>query len=217
MIAVTGCARSGTAYAAALLTHLGYEFGHEELKADGVASWPLAARTRRAPWGPSPSKTLKAATLVLHQVREPLSAIRSIHSISERSWTFIYETTPCRPDQPLLVRSAAYWLHWNRMAEKTASRTYRLEDMIDELPSICAAMGRPPARTDVAAVPPANVRAAVVAPLDWRDLRRESRALADEVMALARSYGYDVPGAGRVPRPPRALGARIRSAFLGRL
>lgn len=193
MIAITGCARSGTAYASDLLCHLGYEVGHERLLADGIVSWPLAAATLESPLGPSPAKILTVASVVLHQVREPLAAIRSIQTLSATSWAFICETTPCRPDDALLLRSAKYWLHWNRMSEAVASRTYRLESIRDELPSMYAALGRPPVRLDVDAVPRANARPSVGGPVGWDDLRRASATLADEIAALAVRYGYAAP------------------------
>ncbi len=195
MIAITGCARSGTAYASELLRRLGYDVGHEELRADGIVSWPLAAATLSAPWGPSPAKVLTICDVVLHQVREPMAAIRSIHTLAERSWKFVCETTPCRPDDPLLVRSAKYWLHWNRMSEKVASRTYRLESIRDELPAIVETFDRPPERFDVDSVPRANARADVSGAAGWGDLVRASKSLADEVAELAARYGYDPPGA----------------------
>jgi hypothetical protein len=190
MIAITGCARSGTAYTAAVLQHLGYDVRHEEMGEDGTVSWPLAAKTRRAPWGPSPEKTLAKAKAVFHQVRAPLGAIRSIHTIAERSWAYVYETTPCRPTDSPLLRSAMYWRHWNLMSEKVAQSTFRLEAMKDALPAICWAMKRPPRTFDVDSVPRANARAGVVPEITWDDLRRESATLCDEIREQARRYGY---------------------------
>jgi len=194
MIAITGCARAGTAYTATLLHHLGYEVGHEELLPDGIVSWPLAAGTIESPWGPSPAKILAIADLVLHQTREPLSAIRSIQTLASSSWDFICAKSPCRPDDSLVLRSAKYWLHWNLMSERIATRTYRLEAVRDELPAMIEALGRPPVRTDVEAVPRANARPSVGAALTWDALRGESTTVADEVAALAVRYGYAGPG-----------------------
>jgi hypothetical protein len=194
MIAITGCARAGTAYAATLLHHLGYEVGHEELLPDGIVSWPLAAATIESPWGPSPAKILAIADVVVHQTREPLSAIRSIQTLADSSWEFICAKSPCRREDTLLLRSAKYWLHWNLMSERIASRTYRLESIRDELPRLFEDLGRPPVRTDVDSVPRANARPAVGAPLTWDSLRRESATVADEVAALAARYGYAGPG-----------------------
>ena len=81
------------------------------------------------------------------------------------------------------------------MSERIASRTYRLESIRDELPSMYEALGRPPIRADVDAVPRANARPSVGAALTWDALRRESTTLADEIAALAVRYGYSGPGA----------------------
>jgi hypothetical protein len=198
MIAITGCARAGTAYTATLLHHFGYEVGHEELLPDGIVSWPIAAATIESPWGPSPAKILTIADVVLHQVREPLSAIRSVLTLADSSWDFICATTPCKKDDPLLMRAAKYWLHWNLMSENVASRTYRLESIRDEVPALIAALGRPPVRTDVDSVPRANARPSVGPPVTWDALRTASTTLADEIAALAVRYGY--PAGESAPR-----------------
>jgi hypothetical protein len=190
MIAITGCGRAGTAYTATLLHHFGYDVGHEELRPDGIVSWPIAAGTIESPWGPSPAKILAIADVVLHQVREPLAAIRSVQTLAESSWDFICATIPCRRDDPLLLRAAKYWLHWNLLSEKAASRTFRLESIRDEVPALIAALGRPPLRTDFDSVPRANARPSVGAALTWDALHRESTTLADEIAALAVRYGY---------------------------
>jgi hypothetical protein len=193
MIAITGCARAGTAYTASLLHHMGYDVGHEELGRDGIVSWPIAAATIESPWGPSPAKILTIADVVLHQVREPLSAIRSVQTLEDSSWDFICSNIPCRRGDSLLLRAAQYWLHWNLLSEKVASRTYRLESIRDEVPALVAAMGRPPLRTDVDAVPRANARPSIGAPVTWDALRAASKTLADEIGALAVRYGYPPP------------------------
>jgi len=193
MIAITGCARSGTAYASAALRHFGYDVGHEELRADGVVAWPIAAATLESPWGPSPAKILTIADAVFHQVREPIATIRSLHTLSAESWDFICATTSCRPTDPLLVRCAQYWVRWNEMAEDVAERTYRLEAIRDEIPALCRAFERRPVRYDIEAVPRMNARPNVSGPLDWDDLRRASVVLAQETAGLARRYGYSAP------------------------
>lgn len=80
---VTGCARSGTGYTAALLTRLGLPCTHEAVfnpytvtppeipDNQGEASWLAVPFLRELPEG----------TTVLHQVREPIAVISSLVSI----------------------------------------------------------------------------------------------------------------------------------------
>ena len=51
-IAVTGTGRSGTNFFAALLSELGKDVRHEEMGADGIASWCLVADVSDAVYGP---------------------------------------------------------------------------------------------------------------------------------------------------------------------
>lgn len=77
---VTGCARSGTGYTAALLTHLGAATQHESVFSPYTTAFEG--------WGPQPGESswlaapfidqLPADSVVLHQVRDPGDVVQSL-------------------------------------------------------------------------------------------------------------------------------------------
>ena len=121
---VTGCPRSGTASAARY-----YGLGHEKLNDKGISSWVLASRAKGAvPWGPSWSQ-IPEGRKIIHQVRSPLACISSMTTISSLSWDYIYSRCSVNPDDSLPERCMSLWVLWNRMAEKLADETVRVEDL----------------------------------------------------------------------------------------
>jgi hypothetical protein len=138
-VLVTGCGRSGTRFTTFVLRRLGLDVGHERLGKDGIASWALAVEADVVPWGPS------LATLtfdvVLHQTRHPLRVANSVVSFREESWRFICDHVPCSLDDPLPLRAAAYWYHWNIAAEVKADVTFRVEDIRSSIGAIATKLG----------------------------------------------------------------------------
>ncbi len=137
---VTGCPRSGTAYAAELFSALGIRCGHE--KVYGIAQ---AAGLEPVDWSGADGDSSFLAVpflpvddaVVLHQVRHPLEFARSVVGIAflsddrrekpfptivGRHFPEVYE--PERQPE----RAAVLWRAWNTRAESHADITYRLED-----------------------------------------------------------------------------------------
>jgi hypothetical protein len=133
---ITGCPRSGTRYIARLLTRLGRDVGHEEMGRHGIASWCMAVVAEEAPWGPArqPQHTFET---ILHQVRNPVFVIPSLSTLNDRSWEFIHAYIPCDRSEPLLLRAAKLWYHWNLHAQSIAHWRYRLEQLEDVFPDFC--------------------------------------------------------------------------------
>ena len=136
---VTGCGRSGTKYTAALLQKLGLDVRHEEMGADGIATWCMAVDSDDSPWGGGRRGIRFGATL--HQVRHPLSVIPSLTTFTAPSWDYIARFVPCKPDQPMIVRAAEYWYHWNIEAERTATWRFRIEKLPNVFREFCNRAG----------------------------------------------------------------------------
>ncbi len=138
-ILITGCGRSGTSYTATLLSALDLRCGHESVFrlpeiVRGEVSWPddLPAESS---WLAAPFlDLLPPETFVLHQVRDPLSVLRSLRRIGlfERPGPFTKfvvehlgeELEAAAPDEAGLF----YWDRWNALVEERAARsglTYR--------------------------------------------------------------------------------------------
>jgi hypothetical protein len=133
---VTGCPRSGTKYIAKLLTKLGRDIGHEKMGRHGISSWCMAVQAPKAPWGPAREGHHKFE-VIFHQVRNPVFNIPSLSTLKDKSWEFIYEHTPCDPMEPLLLRAAKLWYHWNLHAQNIAHWRYRIEQLEDVFPEFC--------------------------------------------------------------------------------
>jgi hypothetical protein len=118
---VTGCGRSGTHFTAKFLELNGLDMGHEVTGAQGAVGWlcasPLFCQERGAVFA-------KKA----HQIRHPFNAIRSLVTMNDNSYNYIFYYTPqCKhPDR--FIAAARYWVHWNKMALDGAALSIRLED-----------------------------------------------------------------------------------------
>jgi hypothetical protein len=150
-VLVTGCGRSGTRYTTFVLRRLGLDVPHERLGRDGIASWTMAVEDDARPFGP-PSGTC-AFEHVFHQVRHPLDVVRSASTFGPDSWEFICRHTRCRLDQPVLLRSALYWLDWTAHADRSATWSYRVEAVADVFEELCERLGVDCDRRVLAAVP----------------------------------------------------------------
>jgi len=138
-VLITGCGRSGTKYAAALLTNLGLDVRHEAMGKDGIATWCMAVDCEDSPWGGG-RRGIEFKS-ILHQVRHPLKVIPSVTTFAPQSWQFIERYIPYANDEPVLLRSAKYWYYWNLEAERTAQWSYRLEAIKDVFPEFCSRLG----------------------------------------------------------------------------
>jgi hypothetical protein len=204
---VTGCPRSGTAYASALFSALGVQCGHEKVfgPAQALGVQPLA-------WDGADGDSSYLAVpflpvddaVVLHQVRHPLGFARSIlgtaflsdhrrgkpfPAVVERYAPEVYE--PERQPE----RAALMWTIWNTMAEAHADITYRVEDLDMALLMRLSALLELDISEDQAA------QALDQVPKDTNRRTRWEKVtwarIAPIVADLAAHYGYKAPVAGR--------------------
>lgn len=213
---VSGCGRSGTGYAAAVLTALGAPCGHAAifnpatLAQGGRIAWPERF-AGDASWLAAPFLgRLPEGSLVLHQVREPLAVIRSIlrSGILERDGEECRIAEAQLPELALggpTVRAMRYWVEWNRMVEAAADyddlryRRHRLEDLdVEGVRALCECLGL---KRGVEVVQ--RVLAALPRNSHTRGDKRHDPSvtwgtlpkgeLLDELIELAQCYGYE-PG-----------------------
>ena len=138
-IAITGTGRSGTNFFAAVLSELGKDVKHEELGADGIASWCIVPNVKEAVYGPG-GKILDDDFVVGHQLRHPLKTIGSLTTFNKSSWRYIREHSPQLP-RKILHRAMAHWFDWNKRAAKIADHTWRLEEIENTSPAILKDLG----------------------------------------------------------------------------
>lgn len=167
---ITGCGRSGTAWISAVLRSLGFDVRHEGEGQHGTASWCLAAGDVPLPSWHKPVANSNWTT-VLHQVREPLASIASLSTVRAGSYLWASRYVDIDPHALPLKRALRYWVKWNELAESLAVSTYRVEDIHHDTPR-------------------RNTRSAY--PTSWEHLRAIDSRMAEEAIALASRYGYQV-------------------------
>ena len=218
-IAVTGTGRSGTNFFAAVLYELGKDVRHEEMGADGIASWCLVADVADAVYGPG-GAVLDENFIVGHQVRHPLKTIGSLTTFNKTSWRYISENSPELPNK-IMHRAMVHWLDWNSRAVDIASFTWKLEDIEGAAPEILEALGwgvsdEVWAEAYIKAKHGANSGATRSSdslfnrrvgpitqwrrfkynnrksPVTWDELRAIDSGLTQEIQDFAHSLGYDI-------------------------
>ena len=210
---VTGCGRSGTAYAAVVWHAVGLDVRHEmpvpphgTMGKDGIASWYMAVDDPHPPYGPSARGYV--FDLVIHQVRDPLHVIPSVAQFvlkNPGSRSYIERNAPAmrlgfrdafrRRRDRLLLQAMRYWFQWNLLAAAKAHETVQVERLVPSLPRLCARLGVAlPSDTADGIATDINARSNYVdgAPwsVDWNDLERLDGRLCQDVVELAASYGY---------------------------
>lgn len=130
---ITGCQRSGMRYAAAVLSALGCECGHQTFFApDAPRMLGDSPPVGDSSWFAAPFVSeLPTDTVVFHQVRHPLSVIQSslarttlfsgrATGVARTARMFVQQRCPIAAEGDPVIRCMNYWTHWNRMIEKQA-------------------------------------------------------------------------------------------------
>lgn len=204
---ISGCARSGTKWMAAVLQGLGIDIEHETIGKNGIASWymvspnmPLGVLYLGYP--------LKSDTIVLHQVREPLSCISSINRVF-REDAIDYASEQLCTQLPEIVDAnsrlewvMAYWLYWNRLVEENAVWRYQIEDVTEKsfFKIFCDKIGIPYENTYTAEKYMykrcRNLKCAtdigdyIKTPITWPVLFDINKELAQGIIITRKRYGY---------------------------
>jgi len=197
MILITGCGRSGTTYTTVVLRALGLKILHEKMGKDGTVNWRLPYDLPYGPMMPLnryPTNGLDGFGHIFHQVRNPLKAIPSIHTVTARSWKYISQTEPkIQMSDPLLIRCMKYWMYWNKQCQKISEMTYQIENF--NFLDITNVLGVNPTDKQIlkalAINKTVNTRAYKIT-VDYNDFVNADKELAEELKELAEEYGYDI-------------------------
>lgn len=217
-IRIVGCARSGTLYTTKILNQCGLKVAHEYTDTDGTVSafglgappypvfnWvnkenPLPHEGRTAHVGEDLTKIDWLVTL--HQVRHPFKCIAS-NTIVLGPDTYEYINRIC-PEFPTkrgnkLLRCMIYWYYWNLECEKVSRFTYKIEDIETRWDEISNAIeiNCPFPKDSVSDKtnrglrnrPWVNKEYDIVDP---NELYSVDYLLADNIINLARKYGYEL-------------------------
>lgn len=190
MIIVVGCPRSGTFFISRLFAEHGFDVGHETWGRDGTSCWQLAADDdfwRRFDQCPSELRTAHPA---VHQVRNPLDVIGSLFTIAESSFDQLSKAMPSAPTNTL-HRAMMAWLYWNRLAQRRASYTYRVENIEAEFSELCRRAGfKTTLKPNFTTSKQTNSRPHRA--VTWGELEVVDSALTSEIKKQALAYGYSL-------------------------
>lgn len=189
---ITGCGRSGTHFTAKFLELNGVDMGHEETGTEGAVGWlcasPLFCQEQGAVFA-------KKA----HQIRHPVNAIRSLVTMNDNSYNYIFYFMPQCRHADRFIAAARYWVHWNNMALDGAALSIRLEDFRSApektVEALSGFLGR---RLDPNLIAAAQEHGdsrkssrGYGHDLDLSRIAREDPATWVDLEKLARRFGYD--------------------------
>lgn len=187
---IIGCGRSGTTYAAEALSRLGLNIGHERDAEDGIASWYMTVDDQ-PPFDLAP-RNHYSFDYIVHQVRNPLHVIASLYTLHPDSWAYICKHLPQidAADDALLIKAAKYWYYWNLIAEQRARYTYRVEDFEQAAPRIIDQIGIGSFDAQALHQQSKSTNSRPYAKITLAEIARHDQWLFDQVVGLARRYGY---------------------------
>lgn len=212
-ILVVGHPRTGTAFAAALLTALGLDIGHERDGKDGISSWMFAVEDAQNPYAVDPVAASRCQLRwdhLLHPVRNIVSAVPSIMredahaplSLAFRSHHILRETgTDLDLQVDAFAKAVLSMLEWSRIIERLKpALVFRIEDQQDRLVAylrnnaLIAHSKMPPSGTvktnEDKAYQGFYYPKPTIGAADWAKL---DAATWSGVVAYCQRYGYDVP------------------------
>ena len=110
---VIGHPRSGTGYAANLLSSADYKVGHEKLLENGISSWQWATEAKVVPWGDAPTREQFDTTIMI--VRHPLQCIASVAYTENVSFNWRSKFAALNPEEHPFVNAMLSIFQWNAM------------------------------------------------------------------------------------------------------
>jgi hypothetical protein len=156
----------------------GLDVGHELMGVDGVVDYSLGPRAR-------PNEFV-----VLHQVRQPIKVIANFTLVQPPTWRRIAQYYDLIRE-PVLHRCMQYWLEWNKLVEKKARWTYRIEDIDRVWPKICDEIGIPHCPEALEGIPRnQHTKAGKYEPRKWAELESVDSDMTKKIRDLAARYGY---------------------------
>jgi len=200
-LVITGCGRSGTGYAAAILNRCGLRCGHEDVFNASTSTPSFRGFDADSSWLAVPWLH-KIQCRAVHQIRCPLSVISSFVGIgffskSPKNKLLAvvnkYDGAILATNDPVLS-AIAYWVRWNMAAEQRTQFRYRVEDLD---PGVVVRMlgGRGRVSNDrilsaIATTSKTTNHRDHDVSLGWDDLPRSS--ITDHAKWLSERYGYAV-------------------------
>lgn len=210
MIIFTGCGRSGTTYIAKLMRESGVEIGHESVGRDGVAAWQIVgAPNENLPIGLNIRKRIikglpieymsikdifDQASIVFHQIRNPVDVVPSFFTIPETFWMRVAQYMSINLEGSTIEKAISYWYYNNLLTERISDYRYRIEDIDIEIGNIFARLNRQ-FNSAILDKVSRNVNSRKnkegYRDVSWIDIRHAIPSMYDNIVNLAIKYGYE--------------------------
>ncbi len=141
---IIGHPRCGTGFMSKLFKHNGLDVGHEVKGKNGTSDWQYAiVKEKCFPWTTG-SRDEHKFDMVIHNVRDPFTAIPSIvftetPNVGERSWRTVSEQFRRNyvqfPDKNVFDNAAHSYLGWNKIIEDQdiSNKVVRIENAMQDL------------------------------------------------------------------------------------
>jgi len=187
MFLVTGCGRSGTKYTSTVLRSCGLDMPHEKVGKDGSVSsvWAIDLKAEQY-YKPHSCGSRSLFSTVLHQIREPLSAIASITTGRIDGIRWLQKHIPLYFEGDRIKWAVEYWLYWNQLCEDQAIISYKVENIQTRWAEISEILGiNVPFPKNI----PTNINTRSHMRLSWKDLSKYP-ILAEQLKERAHRYGY---------------------------
>jgi len=189
-LCILACSRSGTKYMSLCLREFHLAVGHERVWDYGGCGWTLLLPEwfDEYEW-----------KSVIHQVREPISAIASMHGHVGRMWkrvaTVIGPLPKGRTGNNYMLRCARYWMRWNLECEKRAAWRYRIEDIhrgSSIMPEFYERVGLTAKKGRLWPAISRTTNTRKHPTLTWADFDRFPKETRPQLIEMSRRYGYPV-------------------------
>lgn len=205
---LVGCGRSGTRYAARLLTEAGLPCSHEKRFGLFSCGWQ-EGDTAESSWMALPAleNHLAGKVLAVHLTRHPLDTIRSLVGTGflggAPGWA-LYRSWLCGASprvtakQGPLERAVWYWIEWNQRIENQTGFRVRVEDFTENIFSqISKVLDRPLDASALDRVPRNVNHGTPDQTISWQDISDP------RLLKMAARYGYQPPEVSCPPPAPK--------------
>lgn len=185
-VLITGTPRAGIRYISYVCDSLELDVPHEvEFGENGIASWKGVA---------GKYDVTNKVDHVLHQVRNPLHVISSLHTLMENSFRTINDVVDIDFwNKDLTVKCIKTYIYWNKLIEKKACWRYKIEELYNDDVWLkwCEYMNVNPNIKKPNINKNANSRKhrKKYTPITWNDIFKYG-GLGIELNELAIKYGY---------------------------
>lgn len=125
---ITGHPRSGTKFVSTVVQACGYDMPHERIGSMGAVGWIYAGKGYIFNKAVSPSFFEER----FHIVRDPVKVVRSMPTITNESWSFLFKNVRKPPFNDPIALGFYTWLKWNELCESICCFRFRVEDFWGE-------------------------------------------------------------------------------------